>query len=75
MIDTPTPFPDVPVIFDENAIDHTPCEQTETQKRIKICKKCDKFTFQEGVTICSEKGWDINLMSLSNELTCPLGKW
>lgn len=76
MIDeTPTPNSNIEVIFDSDAIDHTYCGDTTSQKRIKICKKCNKFQITNNRTVCSEQGWDINLMSTSNELKCPLEKW
>lgn len=56
--------------------EYTPCSPEETQDRISICSKCEKFAFRDNqVTYCTETELDIALMISVNELSCPLGKW
>jgi hypothetical protein len=75
MIDTPTPYPDVPVIFDPNAVEYTSVDESQSANRVSICKTCSKFMMIGNATRCLETGNDINLMITANELSCPLEKW
>jgi len=46
---------------------------TESEKRMEICKSCDRF--QDTVKICKECGcfMPIKVKFIASE--CPLGKW
>jgi hypothetical protein len=38
------------------------CTSEESEARRSICATCDKFSFKDGHTICSDTGCNISLM-------------
>lgn len=46
-------------------------DQTEMERRLEICRSCDKFTGSR----CSECGCQCNWSSWLKTKECPLGKW
>jgi hypothetical protein len=48
----------------------------EMERRLEICKQCEKFKFKEdGITICEETNLDINYTISQEDFVCPLGKF
>lgn len=73
--DTPPPNANVVSLFDSTAVDYTSIDESQVAVRVSKCKDCEKFMVIGGIPRCLETGFDINLMTTANELSCPLEKW
>lgn len=51
------------------------CTSEESAVRRSICVTCEKFSINNGHTICSETGCNISLMVTFKFKECPLEKW
>jgi hypothetical protein len=50
--------------------------EEEMERRLDICKQCEKFKFKEdGITACEQTDLDINYIISQEDFVCPLGKF
>ena len=50
-------------------------EENLTQRRLDLCKVCDKLLFKDSLKICSQCGCCMWVKARLYKAECPIGKW